>query len=163
MKDVIEIRIYSEEFKDEIIDLIVGIQQREFSIPITAADQPDLSNIPGFYQTNRGNFWIALYNGKIVGTIALINIGNNQAALRKMFVDRDFRGSRFTTAPLLLKGLFDWAYENNFKEIYLGTTPAFLAAHRFYEKHGFIKIDRSALPREFPVMKVDQIFYKYNL
>lgn len=163
MKDGIEIRSYSEEFKDDVIDLIVGIQQKEFAIPITVADQPDLSNIPDFYQIDRGNFWVALYNEKVVGTISLINIGNNQAALRKMFVDRDFRGSRFSIAPRLLKGLFDWAYENNFKEIYLGTTPAFLAAHRFYEKHGFIKIDRSALPREFPVMKVDQIFYKYNL
>ena len=45
----------------------------------------------------------------------------------------------------------------------LGTTDAFLAAHRFYEKHGFSRIDRDALPAAFPVMAVDTRFYRLAL
>ena len=47
------------------------------------------------------------------------------------------------------------------KEVYLGTTPQFLAAHRFYEKNGFISIALKDLPEDFPVLQVDKKFYKY--
>lgn len=163
MNHEIKIVSYTDNYKQDVINLIVNIQQNEFSIPITSNDQPDLNNIPNFYQTNGGNFWVALYNDAVVGTISLLTIDNNQAALRKMFVDKNFRGPHFNTAQLLLKTLFDWAYENNLKEIYLGTTSKFLAAHRFYEKNGFILIDKSNLPKKFPVMEVDVKFYKYLL
>lgn len=63
--------------------LITAIQQQEFSIPITLADQPDLVDIPGFYQNGAGNFWVAEYEDRIVGTIALLDIGGQKAALRK--------------------------------------------------------------------------------
>ena len=47
------------------------------------------------------------------------------------------------------------------KEVYLGTTPQFLAAHRFYEKNGFTSIILKDLPENFPVIQVDKKFYKY--
>jgi predicted N-acetyltransferase YhbS len=45
------------------------------------------------------------------------------------------------------------------REVFLGTTARFLAAHRFYEKNGFREIARQALPHSFPVMSVDTKFY----
>jgi len=33
-----------------------------------------------------------------------------------------------------------------------------LAARRCYEKHGFERIDKAALPESFPVMAVDSVF-----
>ena len=45
------------------------------------------------------------------------------------------------------------------REIYLGTTPKFLAAHRFYEKNGFAEIGKESLPEAFPIMSVDTKFY----
>jgi RimJ/RimL family protein N-acetyltransferase len=41
----------------------------------------------------------------------------------------------------------------------LGTTAAFLAAHRFYEKSGFRLVDEADLPETFPRMAVDTRFY----
>ncbi len=163
MNDEIKIAVYNDKYKQDVINLIIDIQQNEFSIPVTINEQPDLNDIPGFYQTNSGNFWVALHNDKVVGTISLLNIENGQGALRKMFVDRNYRGRHFNTAYLLLKNLLDCAHTNNYKEIYLGTTSKFLAAHRFYEKNGFILINKSGLPEKFPVMEVDTIFYKYLL
>ena len=147
----------------QVVDLIVSIQQKEFNIPITAEDQPDLSDIPDYYQKNHGNFWVALHNEAIIGTISLLDIGNSQAALRKMFVDQHYRGPEKGTARSLLKTLLDWAKSCGLREIYLGTTPFFLAAHRFYEKNGFIEILKKDLPKAFPLMEVDTKFYKYGL
>jgi hypothetical protein len=43
--------------------------------------------------------------------------------------------------------------------VFLGTTPFFRAAHRFYEKHGFSQIPKQRLPSSFPIMEVDTKFY----
>jgi N-acetylglutamate synthase-like GNAT family acetyltransferase len=160
MKEI-TIKPYSEEYKEEIINLILNIQQNEFQIPISREDQPDLNDIPNFYQTGAGNFWMALCDNQVVGTVALIDIGNNQAALRKMFVKAAYRGNRYSAAKLLLQTLLEWVGVKKVREVYLGTTEKFVAAHRFYEKNGFVQIGKENLPAAFPVMKVDTRFYQY--
>ena len=154
---------FSELYSREVITLITGIQKNEFDIQITLKDQPDLENIPDFYQKANGNFWVAIVDNSVVGTIALLDIGNGAAALRKMFVHRDFRGSKYGIAPALLCALLKWAAEKNLVQIFLGTTEKFLAAHRFYEKNGFKEINKALLPPAFPVMAVDVKFYQYQL
>ena len=162
MKEVI-IKEYQEEYKNEIIELILDIQQNEFHIPISKEDQPDLNDIANFYQAQNGNFWVAISDGYVVGTISLLDIGNNQGALRKMFVKSAYRGSRYNTARLLLQQLTAWSAAHNIVNIYLGTTAKFLAAHRFYEKNKFLQIAKESLPKAFPVMKVDTIFYTLHI
>lgn len=150
-------------FEASVIDLILGIQRQEFGLDIDADRQPDLRDVPGFYQVGAGNFWVALDTGRVVGTASLLDIGNRQGALRKMFVAPEFRGAEVGTARALLDTLLAWAAERALREIFLGTTPVFLAAHRFYEKHGFAEIPKSALPAAFPVMEVDTKFYRLRL
>lgn len=154
---------FEARFTDEVLELIVAIQREEFGIDITAEQQPDLATIPTYYQTGLGNFWVAIVDGHVVGTISLLDIGGRQAALRKMFVARPHRGSTSGTAARLLATLFAWAHEHGVEEIYLGTTDQFRAAHRFYEKHGFEAVARDRLPDAFPVMEVDSVFYRLAL
>jgi GNAT superfamily N-acetyltransferase len=156
----VEVHTYTDLYKQQIANLILPIQQTEFGIPITLEDQPDLNNIPSFYQTNNGNFWIAVIENKVTGTIALLDIGDSRGALRKMFVHKDFRGKKYGIGQVLLNTLFKWANQNNFKEILLGTTEKFIAAQRFYEKNGFEEVEKQSLPKEFPVMEVDVKFYR---
>jgi RimJ/RimL family protein N-acetyltransferase len=66
-------------------------------------------------------------------------------------------------AQRLLHTLLQWCAERDVGEIYLGTTAQFLAAHRFYEKNGFVEIGTFALPAAFPVMSVDTKFYRRSL
>ncbi|UNL86905.1 GNAT family N-acetyltransferase [Priestia koreensis] len=157
------VKEYSCEYQDQVVELILTIQQTEYNIPITKDDQPDLMAIEDFYQTGNGNFWVAVYNDKVIGTISLLDIGNHQVALRKMFVAKDYRGNAFNTARMLLNHALCWAKEKSVKEVYLGTTPQFLAAHRFYEKNGFESIDSDVLPENFPIMEVDKKFYRYTV
>jgi len=154
---------FRPEFTDGVISLIVGIQREEFGVPITADEQPDLKTIPAFYQHGTGNFWIATLDGRLVGTIALKDIGNRQAALRKMFVAPEARGKDKGIALALLTALLDWAKQRGVKEVYLGTTDKFKAAHRFYEKNGFDEIPPEALPAAFPRMIQDTKYYRRTL
>jgi len=163
MSNKIRIEQYDEKYRDAVIELISSIQQREFGIHITPKDQPDLKRIQEFYQTKNGNFWIAMDGEQVVGSVGLLDIGNQQTALRKMFVRQDYRGSEKGIARRLLSVLLNWAKENDVKEIFLGTTAQFLAAHRFYGKHGFSEIPKATLPLSFPVMEVDSKFYKYRV
>lgn len=159
----IEIARYAEADEAGVVDLIVPIQREEFGIAITAADQPDLADIPGFYRHGVGEFWVARDGGRVVGTVSLKDIGTGAAALRKMFVHADYRGAGRGVAAALVRRALDHARAAGVRTVYLGTTPQFRAAHRFYEKHGFVEIHAAALPPTFPVMAVDKKFYRYDL
>ena len=149
---------FETKYQDEVVRLIVQIQHDEFEIAITADDQPDLMSVPAFYQTGNGNFWMALEGEEVVGTIALLDIGNDEAALRKMFVAPAYRGAT-GVGKRLLTTLMEWAQSKGVRKIYLGTTEKFLAAHRFYEKNGFSLIGKDQLPPSFPLMQFDTRFY----
>lgn len=154
---------YTPAYKEQVIDHILAIQRDEFGIAITRADQPDLDAVETFYQAGAGNFWLALDDGRIVGTVGLIDIGGGLGALRKMFVAPAHRGAAAGVAGRLLAVLLAWARARKLSAVYLGTTAKFLAAHRFYEKNGFVELGRADLPAVFPVMKVDSKFYVYAL
>lgn len=158
-----QIRPFQPGDTSAVCNLIAAIQRGEFDIPITLHAQPDLTDIRGFYQRGCGNFWIAEERGEIVGTLGLLDIGDGAAALRKMFVAATHRGKEHGVAQRLLETLVAWCGERDLSRIYLGTTARFLAAHRFYEKNGFLEIDRPALPAAFPVMSVDTRFYRLEM
>jgi N-acetylglutamate synthase-like GNAT family acetyltransferase len=148
--------------RDEVLALIVDIQRGEFGLRITGADQPDLTDVSGSYQAGGGEFWVARHHGSVVGTIAAIDIGNDMVALRKMFVAREHRGGP-GLAGSLMQTLVAWANARGVRTIYLGTTAVMGAAHRFYEKHGYVLIDAEELPVRFPRMHVDTRFYRKHL
>ncbi len=154
---------FTDQYLKQVQSLIVAIQTTEFDIDIDLSKQPDLQIISDFYQHGLGNFWVAIYNKEVVGTISLLDIGNKQTALRKMFVKKDFRGQTFKTGQLLLDTAIAHAQQTSIDEIYLGTTEKFLAAQRFYEKNNFVPIQKNELPIAFPVMGVDSKFYVLRL
>ncbi|MEM7061778.1 MAG: GNAT family N-acetyltransferase [Cyanobacteria bacterium P01_B01_bin.77] len=160
---MVHIRSFQPEDALAVAGLILPIQQSEFGIPITLEAQPDLLNIQGFYQRNRGNFWVGVAGGRVIGTVGLLGIGNGQAALRKMFVAAAYRGKQHGVAQRLLEQLVVWCRDKAITSVYLGTTAKFLAAHRFYEKNGFGEIEQSTLPETFPIMAVDTKFYKLEI
>lgn len=148
---------------EQIIDLILTIQQQEFNIPITAADQPDLSEIDQFYKVPGGEFWIAKDQDQVIGSIALINIGDGIGVIRKMFVHKDYRGKEKGIAQKLLDTLIDYASAIGINAIYLGTVEKLQAAIRFYERNGFIPIEKANLPASMPLMKLDTHFFVLHL
>jgi N-acetylglutamate synthase-like GNAT family acetyltransferase len=159
----LEVRPYEPADADGVRDLVLAIQRGEFGMDITAEDQPDLVDVPAYYRRGFGNFWVAIEDGELIGTIGLLDIGNDHGTLRKMFVKAAFRGGERQVAARLLDVLVEWARSHGLEQIYLGTTEWFHAARRFYLRHGFVEIPQDALPAAFPVMKVDSRFFRLAL
>jgi GNAT superfamily N-acetyltransferase len=109
-----------------------------------------------FYLENY-KFWVAIVNKKVVGTIGFFELESKNGEIKKMYVDKSFRGKKIS--KLLLDTLIDWAIKNKFNQIYLGTMTQFKAAQRFYEKNGFEKINQSELPNDFIKFPLDSIFF----
>jgi len=147
---------YSEKYKKPTVKLILGILENEFHA--FGKDRPDLLKISEIYQVNKGNFWIAVEKEKVVGTIGLRAYGNNRGYLKRMYVDKSFRGTGL--ASELLYTLVKFAKKNNYKEIFLTTFETMIAANKFYSKMGFKRID--SLPEDMPSFG-DTVFYKIGL
>lgn len=160
---MLEINLVNNTYSKEIIDLVLNIQQKEFNLPITIEDQPDLMQIEDFYFANGGSFWGAFIDGELVGTIALVKFDEKAAAIRKMFVKKEFRGKEYGIAQNLLETLIAYCHKNGIDEVYLGTVSILEAALRFYERNHFIRIEKEQLPLKFPLMTADNVFCFLNL
>jgi putative acetyltransferase len=157
------IQPFENQDTNQIVELILTIQQKEFNVPVTIEDQPDLLTIPNFYQRGKGNFWVAKSGEEVVGTIALIDCGENIGTIRKMFVKKEFRGKEHGIAQRLLDILESSSRENGITNLYLGTLERLQAAIRFYERNGFTLIEKSNLPAVFPIMPVDTHFFEKEI
>ena len=160
---MLEIKLVNDTYSKEIIDLVLNIQQKEFNVPITIEDQPDLKQIEDFYFEKGGSFWGAFINDKLVGTIALVKFDEKAAAIRKMFVKKEFRGIEYGIAQKLLETLIAYCQKNEIEEVYLGTVSILKAALRFYERNHFEIIEKELLPSKFPLMNADNVFCFLNL
>ncbi len=158
---MITIAPYNSNYQGQILPFILDIQQNEFNVPIKAEDQPDLNEIEKKYFETGGNFWIATDNKKLIGTIAMLNMGEGIAILRKMFVAKSYRGEPHRLGQKLLDVALAWVSRHGFKEVYIGTGAQLEAATRFYEKNGFQVFPEENLPA--PVarvkMEVDNRYY----
>jgi N-acetylglutamate synthase-like GNAT family acetyltransferase len=74
-----------------------------------------------------------------------------------------FRGKPWSLAQRLLETLIGHGRRSGMQHLYLGTISHMRAAHRFYEKNGFTRIEKSHLPAAFPFMPVDDTFYQLHL
>jgi N-acetylglutamate synthase-like GNAT family acetyltransferase len=163
MDNKIIIQPIGNEYSKQIVDLILPIQQIEFNVPVTMEDQPDLLAIEKHYHHTGGNFWGALQENKLLGTIALISIGHRTGAIRKMFVKQEYRGKEYGIAKQLLEELILYCNKNEINELYLGTVDILKAAHRFYERNGFSRIKIEEIPAYFPRMTADNVYYHLSL
>ena len=76
---------YQEQYKRQIIDLILHIQNDEAKIDLPIEEQPDLLDIPDYYEKDGGGFWLAVDNNEVIGTFAFMNYGDGNAVLKKFF------------------------------------------------------------------------------
>lgn len=163
MTTTLTINPINNDYCEQIIDLILTIQQKEFNLSITINEQPDLLDIDTNYHQGDGNFWGAFIGGELVGTIALINSGPDMGTIRKMFVKKEYRGKELGVAQQLLEILLHYCHEQGIREVYLGTVHQLKAAHRFYERNGFEPIAVDDIPSHFPRMMTDNMFYHLHL
>ncbi|WP_251867627.1 GNAT family N-acetyltransferase [Enterococcus malodoratus] len=153
---------FEEKYTQEVVDLIIPIQRNEFNIMLSVEDQPDLLRIKEEYIDTGGNFWVALFEGKVIGTIALVKLQNHCGAIKKMFVTKDFRGEK-QIGRKLLDTLVSNCKEQGYEYLYLGTVEVLKAAQKFYKKNGFELIEKTEMPKDYHLMDVDTVFFMRDL
>jgi arsenate reductase (thioredoxin) len=128
----------------------------EETFTIQPAQATDLAAIITLLQQNKlpvediangqQQFWIIKDGDTTAGLIG-IEIYGNYGLLRSMATAEAYRNKGI--AATLVKGLFDFAKKQKLTEIYLLTETA----EKYFEKKGFIKTNRNAVPEEIKQSK----------
>jgi N-acetylglutamate synthase-like GNAT family acetyltransferase len=157
MNSKIGILPFQTEHQNDINAMMENIAL-EFMEPIFTEKS---KNIIDVYSMPYNQFWVAIDSNKVVGTIGMVKLTNENIVLKSMFVDKMYRGQGISN--LLLETLINWVIQNKYKQIYLGTMTQFTAGQRFYEKNGFVKCNKNELPTDFTINTLDTIFYTKHL
>jgi GNAT superfamily N-acetyltransferase len=158
---MVTIQNFDRAEQDFIKKFVLDIQNNEFHLGLTEEDQPELKDIAGYFKN--GGFWTAKIEGKIIGTIGLQYLDNDNSALKKMFVNKAYRGRELGIAQMLFDTLMEFAKVKNFKTIWLDTPAVATASHKFYERNGFIPSEKSQLPDKYTFPDRDFRIYKLNI
>jgi len=156
-----EIIRYRKEFNNDAISLILEIQNNEAKINLQLDEQPDLLNITETYLNNGGNFWLAIDNGHVVGTIALRNLDGAWSVLKKFFVRADYRSKKIGFA--LYSKLLEFAKQQHYKHIILDTPSVATKSHLFYERAGFKQINKSDLNIKYDFPDRHSLLYQLDI
>lgn len=99
---------------------------------------PELRALATHYARKGGALWAAERDGSVVGMVAVSPLGSDAAwEIGKMYVARGQRGTGL--AHRLLEGAERHAAGQGAQRLVLWTDTRFDAAHRFYEKRGFVR------------------------
>jgi N-acetylglutamate synthase-like GNAT family acetyltransferase len=137
----------------ESIDQMMREIAAEFAQPISD---------PAYRSAPPDIYWVAMQENELAGTVAL-TLEKEYGVLKKMMLNKPFRGSAHGVSELLLQTAIDRCRELPLPALYLGTMEQMKAAHRFYEKNGFERITLQDLPAGFQRNPVDDVFYRILL
>jgi N-acetylglutamate synthase-like GNAT family acetyltransferase len=152
---------FQRQWQEQLTNLVLNIQNHEFHLGLTQAQQPDLVDTENFYKD--GAFWVALDKNSVIGSIGIQVLQAEIGILRKMFVHKDFRGKELGIAQQLFDTLLIEANYLKIKTIFLDTPPIAHAAHRFYERNGFVETYRDNLPQNYKFVEMPLKFYMLNI
>ena len=159
MDSQITITFFGPKHQADVDTLLEGIQ-REYTELIYGPDTKKMNEVtllPG------RKYWVALDQGKVIGTIGVMMLSSNNACLKSMMVQKEYRGREMKISNALLAAAMNYAVEQNAVNVFLGTMIQFKAAHRFYLKHGFTMISENQLPADFVKNPVDKVFFMNRL
>lgn len=114
-------KIYAEEYGfDTTFEPYVARPMSEFSL---AEDK------------TKQRIWVVEFDNKIVGSVAIVDSGSNEAQLRWLLLTAETRGKGLGTR-LMVEAL-SFCKEKGFKNVFLWTINALTAARSLYIKNGF--------------------------
>lgn len=152
----IKIIEFNKKYSKEVNDF-VNLSMHNF-IGRPFKQRKDLINIVEYYIENGGNFWIAIDEDKIVGTIALEN-RDTIGILKRFYIDKDYQ--RLGIGSLLYNKFETYAkIKTNIKTIYLACGQSLKNAHKFYIKNGWQQINNLEIDMHFAD---DDDFFKKDL
>lgn len=99
----------------------------------------ELKTIEKQYNKPKGALLLTYKNEIAIGCVAIREIDNETAELKRMYVQSDFR--MYKIGMRLLQQIIEIARELNYKKIRLDTLPTMTRAQDLYRSFGFYKIE----------------------
>ncbi len=119
---------------------VIHLVLNEYGIDYKSSDVKDeISDIPHHY-LDGGAFFVAVCNGRVIGTVAVRRINERECELKNMYLQRNFRGKGL--GRRLLDAALTFAKERRFAKMRILTSEKFSDAHRLYERAGFTQVGR---------------------
>lgn len=141
---------------DAVRQLVLAHVDERLWMPGIEHMRADAIGLPGPYIPPRGAIWLAQAGADAVGCVALRPLPNDIGEVKRMFVDRAWRGRGVGRA--LLETLIARARAIGYHRLRLGTITDMTAARSLYHSLGFVPIERYR-----PDEMVDTEFYELRL
>ena len=101
--------------------------------------EDELKNLPGKYAPPAGRLYLAEFDGRVAGCIALRPLGPETCEMKRLFVRESFRGMNI--GRLMIERLIEDARQAGYRVMRLDTFPPKMGkAVQLYESYGFEEI-----------------------
>jgi putative acetyltransferase len=143
-KEMIAIRAYDVADFEQVVSLFIRINRElapahmreQFERYIAIGIDGELKQLPDLFSAARRNaFWVVEAGGLIVGMLGIESCGANRTELRRMYLDKPYRGRGL--AQRMLASAEARAREFGFTKMVLSTAEVQSAAITFYRKSGY--------------------------
>ena len=106
----------------------------------TAWEDPALGRFSEIYNTDTAKYWVA-ETDRVVGSVGIASLAGADGVceLQKMYCIPEVRSTGISHK--LIEVALDYA-KKYFDRCYLETFDNMIASQKFYEKHGFVRIDK---------------------
>jgi len=142
---MLKIREYKCTDHQQLVEMMSTVlAEYKMSLDFQGPDK-DLEDLQNIYFNNKGVFFVAELDGKIIGSVAVSKIDDEKCELRKLYVLKEHREKSF--GRMLLDKAVNFALANGYVEMELEVSEKHKQAIHLYEKRGFVK---SEIPSSCP-------------
>ena len=127
------IKTFSRPQTDEVKELVLGVLNEQ-GFEFDPNKDFDLDNIDKYYLQSGGVFYVGLVDSAIIGTSAVRRTDDEKCEIKRVYVNKEFRGRGFGK-NLFLKAL-EFAGQN-YSIVTLKTDVRLTDAIELYLKNGF--------------------------
>jgi GNAT superfamily N-acetyltransferase len=138
-----------------VLKLVTSILSDEFPDAQSAYAVDDLHRLAETYKTPNSVFFVAEESRQIIGTCGIKADGTETAILRRLFVDKKFRGKG--VGYKLLQEALSFCKKRGFREVVIRTSTQMDQAIRLCLSVGFVEDGR------WPMGQVTLIIYRLRL
>ncbi len=127
----------------QVRQLVHAIMDKEFASEHQAGRGPDIDDPVCYYSGPKDIFLVAEKDGVIIGTVAIKEDSSDTALLRRIFLNKAFRGQGY--GEKLLQKAMAFCFEQNYQNVTFRGTATMQAALQLCLKNGFKETDAAEM------------------